>query len=154
MKRGEIITTLNELIEICNDSAGGFLVCADNAKIDSPRLKMWLIERSHECVFAADELSTLVRGLCGAPATGTSDLGAMHRGWLNVKMAISGKTDQAVLEACECGEDTAKLIYQRALSRELPEVARLVVERQYQGVLKNYDQLKALYEEAGLEQQA
>jgi uncharacterized protein (TIGR02284 family) len=144
MKRGEIISTLNELIEICNDNAEGFMACADNARLDSVKLRTWLLERSHECTSDADELSRLVRRLCGAPATGTTALGALQRGWLNVKTAITGKKDKAVLEACERGEEAAKLAYQKALARELPEVTRLVVERQYQGVLKNCNRIKKL----------
>ena len=72
----------------------------------------------------------------------------MHRGWLNVKTAITGKSDVAVLEECERGEDIAKKSYSRALAQPLPDAIRAVVERQYQGVLRNHDQIKMLRDEA------
>ena len=94
----------------------------------------------------------MVRDLGGTPADGTTAAGALHRGWLNVKTAITGKSDRAVLEECERGEDVAKLAYQKALAKELPESIRIVVERQYQGVLRNHDLIKGLRDEARAEQ--
>lgn len=131
MKTDEIIETLNGLIEICNDGKEGFIACAENADIDSPKLKTLLIGRSTECARAANELSTQVRELGGTPATGTTTAGSLHRGWINVKTAITGKSDRAVLEECERGEDAAKLAYQKALSKNLPESTRALVELQY-----------------------
>jgi len=151
MKHDEIIDTLNDLIEISNDGKEGFKACAENAKYDSPKLKMLFIERAHGCALAAEELKAFVRTLGGTPADGTTAAGALHRGWLNVKTAITGKTDRAVLEECERGEDVAKVAYQKALAKELPESIRMVVERQYQGVLRNHDLIKELRNEARVE---
>lgn len=152
MKHDEIIATLNDLIEISNDGKEGFKACAENANYESPKLKTLFIERAHGCALAAEELKAFVRTLGGTPADGTTASGALHRGWLNVKTAITGKSDRAVLEECERGEDVAKSVYQKALARELPESIRIVVERQYQGVLRNHDQIKALRDEARAEQ--
>ncbi|MCD6026918.1 MAG: aldehyde dehydrogenase [Solimicrobium sp.] len=148
MKHEEIIDTLNNLIEISNDGKEGFIACAENADIGSTELKNLLIERSRGCQSAAEELSKFVLDLAGTPATGTTASGALHRGWLNVKTAIAGKTDQAVLEECERGEDVAKMVYQRALAKDLPESIRTVVEKQYQGLLRNHDMIKKLRDEA------
>jgi uncharacterized protein (TIGR02284 family) len=146
MKRDEIIDTLNELIKICNDGVDGFTVCSEYAR-DTPELKTLLTERSHECALAAYELSTLVRGLCGAPTTNTNH-DTTRAGWLNVKTTIDEKLDHVVLEECERGEDVTKLAYERVLAKKLPESTRLVVERQYQLVLNNYDQIKRLCDES------
>jgi len=152
MKHDEIIETLNDLIEISNDGKEGFKSCAENVKSESPKLKALLQERSQGCAQASDELKALVRTLGGTPADGTTAAGALHRGWLNVKTAIIGKTDRAVLEECERGEDAAKLVYRKALAKELPESIRILVERQYQGVLRNHDLIKQLRDEARAEQ--
>lgn len=148
MKQEEIIDTLNELIEISNDGKEGFLVCAENANIDSPNLKALLMDKSHECALAAEELKAMVTDLSGTPATGTTTTGALHRGWLDVKTAVTGKSDRAVLEECERGEDAAKLVYKRALDKDLPASVRSVIDRQYQGVLRNHDIIKKLRDEA------
>lgn len=148
MKQDEIIDTLNNLIEISNDGKEGFLACAENANLDSPNLKNLLLEKSRECALAAEELKAVVIDLGGSPATGTTTAGALHRGWLDVKTAVTGKSDRAVLEECERGEDVAKLAYKKALDNDLPASIRSVVERQYQGVLRNHELIKKLRDEA------
>lgn len=149
MKTDEIIDTLNGLIEICNDGKEGFMACAENANIDSHKLKTLLIGRSVECGRAASELSNQVRELGGTPASdSTSAAGTIHRGWLNVKTAIAGKSDRAVLEECERGEDAAKMVYQKALAKNLTESVRALVELQYQGLLINHDLIRRLRNEA------
>ena len=70
--------------------------------------------------------------------------GAMHRGWVNFKASVSGRPDLAILEECERGEDVAKARYREALGKELPEDIRLVVQRQYDGVEQNHDQIRDL----------
>lgn len=107
-----------------------------------------MIERAHKCELAAAALSELVRKEGGVPATTTTASGALHRGWLNVKTAVAGNTDRVVLEECERGEDVAKNAYQKALGKDLPESARLVVDQQYRGVITNLAQIKKLHEEA------
>jgi uncharacterized protein (TIGR02284 family) len=148
MTNDEIISTLNDLIKVCNDGKEGFKTCAEDAKVTSANLKTLLRQREGECAGAAGELSTLVRGYGDTPATGSTASGTLHRGWLNVKTAITGKSDVAVLEECERGEDIAKKVYTQALEKALPESVRVVIERQYRGVLRNHDQIKMLRDEA------
>jgi len=85
-----------------------------------------------------------VRALGGAPAPRSSVSGTLHRQWVNIKSAIMGKDDEAILNECERGEDAAVNAYRKALSEDLPSDVRLIVERQYQGVLANHDRVKAL----------
>ena len=68
----------------------------------------------------------------------------MHRRWVNIKGVITGKDDEAILNECERGEDVAKRSYANALEKALPANIKTIVERQYQGVLKNHDQVKAM----------
>jgi uncharacterized protein (TIGR02284 family) len=45
----------------------------------------------------------------------------------------------------ERGEDVAKAKYRKALENaELPEDVRAIVQRQYDGVLRNHDQIRDL----------
>lgn len=148
MTNDEIISTLNDLIKVCNDGSEGFKTCAENAAVDSPRLKALLSERQRECTMAADALRALVVEHGGDPTTSTTAGGTLHRGWLNVKTAITGKSDHVVLEECERGEDVAKEAYRKALEKGLPPQVRVVLEQQYHGVLRNHDQIKVLRDEA------
>lgn len=138
----ETIKVLNDLIETCKDGQKGFKVCADDVK--RPELKALLSDRAMECGKAATELQGIVIRLGGEPEDDTSLAGDMHRRWVDLKSMISGKDEKAILNECERGEDVAKKSYKEALEVDLPADVRQVVERQYQGVLRNHDQIKAL----------
>jgi uncharacterized protein (TIGR02284 family) len=70
--------------------------------------------------------------------------GALHRGWVDVKAALSSRDNHAILAECERGEDVAKKRYREALDKELPAEIRSLVELQFQGVLQNHDRIREL----------
>lgn len=90
------------------------------------------------------EVQQLITQLGGEPEKSGSIAGAMHRGWVHLKASVSGRPDVAILEECERGEDLAKDRYSEALERELPDTVRMVVQGQYDGVVRNHDQIRAL----------
>jgi len=61
-----------------------------------------------------------------------------------LKASISGRPDLAILEECERGEDVAKARYRKALEGTLPENILIVMQRQYEGVVRNHDQIRDL----------
>jgi uncharacterized protein (TIGR02284 family) len=144
MNNHDVISSLNDLIETCKDGEEGFKTCAEDASGRHPQLKAMLMDRVQSCATAANELQALVREQGGDPAKHGGAGGALHRSWLNVKTAITGKSDKAVLEECERGEDVAVRTYRKVLERDLPAAIRFVVERQYQGVLSNHNLIKNL----------
>ncbi|MGH8807043.1 MAG: PA2169 family four-helix-bundle protein [Noviherbaspirillum sp.] len=138
----DVILTLNDLIETSTDGEEGFRACAEKA--NDPQLKTFFSSRAQACAAAAIELQDLVPLYGGDPKT-RGGLGvALHRRWVDIKLLITGKNDSAVLKECERGEEVAVADYRRALEKNLPEEVRLVVERQYQGVLRNQGQVRAL----------
>ncbi|GAB3247174.1 ferritin-like domain-containing protein [Chitinimonas naiadis] len=142
MSNDDIIDTLNDLIETSNDGAYGFDQCAQYAS--ATELKNLFRMRANECQQAARELAELVTAHGGKPDTGGTVSGALHRGWVSVRSAVTGNEDLTILEECERGEDTAKAQYRKALGQQLPESVRAVVNRQNLGVLHNHDEIKAL----------
>jgi uncharacterized protein (TIGR02284 family) len=145
MDNDDIISTLNDLIETCKDGEQGFRTCAEDASNRNPQLKTLFATRQRECAEAAQELQQLVQAYGGDPETKSSVTGTMHRAWVDIKSAITGKDDKAVLNECERGEDVAVKSYRKALENtNLPADVRAVVERQYQGVVRNHDQVKLL----------
>ncbi|MFO7705476.1 MAG: PA2169 family four-helix-bundle protein [Halopseudomonas sp.] len=138
----DVIEVLNDLIETSKDGEAGFKVCAEDVK--RPDLKTLFLDRAVECGKSASELQAIVSQLGGDPEDSTSVSGDMHRRWVDLKSLVTGKSDEAVLNECERGEDVAKKGYKEALEKDLPADVRAVVERQYQGVLRNHDQIKAL----------
>ena len=133
---------LNELIETSKDGEKGFTTSAEDTK--TPELKATFLARAKDCATAAAQLQQLVTGLGGKPEDGGSISGAMHRGWVNLKSAVADRTDLAILEECERGEDVAKARYRDAVAKTLPENIRSVVQRQYEGAMRNHDQIRDL----------
>ncbi len=146
MDTKETISVLNDLIETCKDGEKGFLECAEDLR--DPQLKSTMNQRSRDCATAAAELQQLVRSMGGDPETSTSLSADMHRRRVDLKAMITGKDDEAILNECERGEDVAVKSYRKALEKDLPAEVRIVVERQYQGVQRNHDQVKALRDAA------
>ena len=144
MKNDEVISTLNDLIETCKDGEQGFKTCAEDAPDNDLHIKELFIDRAQSCATAAQELQELVRAQGGSPETSSSVSSALHRNWLDLKTAVLGKDNEAVLNECERGEDVAVRSYRKALEKDLPVYVRSVVERQYQGVLQNHDRIKSL----------
>lgn len=138
----KIVTLLNELVETSKNGEKGFLAAADDTK--NAELKSLFQRRAADCGAGAAELQTAVTQLGGKPETGGTVAGAVHRGWLNLKAAVAGRTDLAILEECEKGEDVAKKDYGDALKETLPENIRALIQKQYDGVLKNHDQIRDL----------
>jgi uncharacterized protein (TIGR02284 family) len=142
MEKNDVISTLNDLIQTCKDGVEGFRTCAEDIK--NLELKSYFNDRAERCTRAAEELQDLVIGYGGDPATSSHVSGTLHRRWVDVRAAITGKSDEDVLDECERGEDVAKHHYEAALKKELPEDVRLIVADQYQGVQMNHDQVKGM----------
>jgi uncharacterized protein (TIGR02284 family) len=142
MDKDDVISTLNDLIETCKDGEAGFRVCAGNVR--DTQLKSLFESRAIGCEQAAMELQEFVRSYGGNPENRSSLAGSLHRRWVDIKSAIADQDEHAVLSECERGEDVALRSYRNALNKVLPPEVRSVVERQYQGVLRNHDQVKAL----------
>ena len=138
----KVVSTLNELIETSKDGEKGFTLAANDTH--EPELRAIFTEGAQSCREAIAELQERVRELGGDAEQSGSVKGAAHRGWVNLKEAISSRDDKAILEECERGEDYAKARYAEALKGELPTPIRSMVERQYQGVIVNHDRVRNL----------
>ena len=145
----EAISVLNDLIETSKDGQEGFKTCAEDIK--HPELKALFAKRSADCAAAAAELQAAVRQLGGDPETSTSVAGDLHRRWVDVKSMFTGKDEEAVLNEAERGEDHALKAYKDALAKiEKHQLLHIrdLVERQYHGLQRNHDQVKALRNQA------
>ncbi len=146
MSNDDVIDTLNDLIETCKDGEYGFRACAEHSK--STQLRQVFTSRADECRQGASELQSLVTRLGGDADKSSSVTGTMHRGWVNLKGMLTGDSDKAALEECERGEDAALARYRDAIKKPLPEDVALVVQRQYDGVKRNHDQIRTLRDQA------
>ena len=137
-----VISELNDLVETSKDGEKGFRKAAEDTH--DAQLKSLFLSRANDCAQSARELQDTVRQLGGKPESGGSMSGALHRGWVDVKSAVSSRSDYDILAECEKGEDVAKKRFHDALEKDLPIDVRAIVERQYQGVLQNHDRVRDL----------
>lgn len=142
MDNDEVISVLNNLIETCEDGVKGFRDAAEAVR--NPLAKEVLSSRIEYIERAESDLKAAVRRLGGDPESRGSATGALHRGWMNLKAAITGKDDEAIIAECERGENAAVERYEDALQKELPSDIRQMVNRQYQGTLQNRDRISEL----------
>lgn len=145
MDNDEVISTLNDLIETSRDGEEGFRTCADD--VNDLQLKAFFAKRAQRCAAAVTELQDLVLAYGGNPETSGGLGAAAHRRWIDIKSLITGKDDRAVLKECERGEDFAVSSYRRALEKNLPVEVRGIVERQYQGVLQNHEEVRRMQDQ-------
>jgi uncharacterized protein (TIGR02284 family) len=147
LKNAEVVSVLNDLIQTCEDGIHGFRTAADAVK--NPAAKALFASRLPKIELGQRELKAEVRRLGGDPDKSGTVAGAMHRGWINLKSAITGKNEEAIVMECERGEEHATHVYEDALQKDLPAETRMIIERQYRGVVENLERVRALSKESG-----
>jgi uncharacterized protein (TIGR02284 family) len=141
------ISTLNNLIETCKDGQEGFKQASEGVK--NSDLKTLFLTYSQQRAQFAGELQNEVLRLGGDPEKTSSTVGALHRGWINIKSAITGADEGAIISECERGEDSAVSNYQDAIKGELPGDLRTIVERQFAEVKAAHDRIRSLERASG-----
>jgi uncharacterized protein (TIGR02284 family) len=137
------ISTLNSLIETCKDGAAGFRHAAEHVK--SAEYQTLFSELSQERERFATELQGVVGNSGGEPETDGSLAGAVHRGWIDLKSAVTSGDEHSILVECERGEDRAVEEYREALeSPDLGHEARGLLRSQYSAVQSAHDRVRDL----------
>ncbi|NUQ19176.1 MAG: PA2169 family four-helix-bundle protein [Sphingomonas sp.] len=139
----EEISTLNTLIATTIDSVTGYENSAKD--IDNQRFAEIFRQRADERQQVVEDLRNEVRRLGGDPEDSGSFMGKTHQRFEDLKAAITGQDEQAVINEVERGEDYLKEKFETALNSDaLSGEARSVVERCYQSVRSGHDQMSQL----------
>ncbi|HEY9248566.1 MAG TPA: PA2169 family four-helix-bundle protein [Rariglobus sp.] len=137
------IKTLNDLIETLRDGQHGFKTAAEDVKASelAQLFNRYSVQRGE---FVA-ELQARVLALGADVEKSGSVSGSVHRGWINLKAALSSNEPHAVLAECERGEDSAVAAYKEALdNQDLDLPTRELLNRQYHEVKGAHDKVKQL----------
>lgn len=139
----QAIETVNKLVEICRDGQYGFELASKG--IDDALLRSELMQYSQQRHEFAEDLREALADLTGeSPTDHGSMAGALHRGWINLKQALTSRDRLAILSECERGEDAAVQAYKDATQVALPELLAGLVLTQMRAVQRVHDRVRAL----------
>lgn len=137
------ISVLNGLTTTSLDSMKGFEDAAEDAK--STRFAGMFADFARERGRVASTLQAEVRSLGGKPEDSSSFLGAAHRGFVDLKQALTGKKDKAIIEEVERGEDHIKAKFEDALKdTSLQPATQAAIREAFTSVKAGHDQASAL----------
>ncbi len=137
-------TTLNTLIATLIDSINGYEDSAANLE-GSSHLQEIFRKNASERQRVVEDLRAEVRRLGGNPEDDGSFMGKTHQRFLDLKAAITGRDEKAIINEVERGEDYLKEKFETALDgSDLAGDTRAAVERAYQSVRTGHDQISKL----------
>ncbi len=138
----KLFRAINDLVETCKDGMKGYETAAES--VNDPQLKSELSNFSQQRAQFASELESQAQRF-GITTTNDNTIegvvldaaGAVHRGWINLKSAITGNSNEAILNECENGDAAALKTYETALGVSgIPEDIRSIVEKQHSEILE------------------
>ena len=137
------IGVLNSLIATTIDSVDGYKEAAENA--ENPRFAEQFRARAGERRTVVSDLRSQVKTLGGNPEDDGTVLAGAHRVFLDLKSAVTGRDDQAIVNEVERGEDHIKAKYDDALQdAELSPAVKTAIQTAYASVHKGHDEMSAL----------
>jgi len=138
-----VVKVLNSLIETTLDSANGYREAAENAQ--SSQFSSMFSDRAMRREQLVSELQQEVRSFGGEPETDQSLLGKAHNKFVDLKNAIMGGDDKAVINEVERGEDMIKAKYAAVIDDdELPTTSRDLINRAYGTIKADHDEVSRL----------
>jgi uncharacterized protein (TIGR02284 family) len=141
--KSDEVTTLNTLTATLLDSVKGYRDAAENS--ESGRFQELFRTNADERSRVAEDLRAEIRRLGGEPESDQSTMGALHQRWLDLKAAVTGRDDKAIINEVERGEDYLKEKFETALrNTDLPVEARSAVEEAWTSVKAGHDEMSQL----------
>ena len=148
MSTNHDISVLNGLIKTTLDSAKGYRDAAEDAQ--NPQFSSMFSDFSRERGEVASALQGEVERLGGTPKDDSSLLAAAHRTFMDLKQVLTGRSDKAVIEEVERGEDFIKGKFEAAIrDGDLAPEIRSAIERAFSSVRAGHDRMSALKHTVG-----
>lgn len=137
---------IQDLIETLEDGRKGFGEAAEKLREGGhTELADQMMEFSDQRSRLSNELRELVVSAGVELDEDGSVAGAIHRGWMDLKAALTGDDPHAILAAAERGEDHAVSEYEHALDSEsLTGDLRGLISRQASEVRFAHDRVRVL----------
>jgi uncharacterized protein (TIGR02284 family) len=146
----QTVNELNRLIRICIDGEAGFLVVSESVRNRGLKalFKTYAQQRSQ----FADMLKEEVKKLGGTPRMEGTMPASLHRGWINIKAAMTigqYSTENVALSESERGERTAVRTYEKVLAGSLPADIKTLVQDQHYAIKGVHAQIQQMQGRSG-----
>lgn len=123
------VQTLEELISILDDGRVGYTNAAENC--ENAIIKTEFLSTARERALMIVQLQDEINSLGKSTDATDGPLGAIHRAWIDFKTLLTGHDTNAIIEACETGEEYAIEKYKSALENDfLSHSSRAVIKSQ------------------------
>jgi len=146
IKNDEIVDSLNDLVKINNDRIQGYeKAVEDTQDADLDSLFRHMIIQSQQ--FRSELADHIVRidGLAVSDATSSDLSSKIHRAWIDIKAAVTGKDRSTVLSSVEFGENAAVEAYKDAVEKDhIPAYIKEVLQKQLTELEAARDRVLAL----------
>ncbi len=139
MTNEETIRHLNDLIAVAHDGEEGYRNAA--AHVSDMHFQTVFAEYAKQRAGFLRELRAEVVRLGGEPNDSGTISAAVHRGWLDLKAAVTGGDAMGVVAACETGEDSAQAAYERVVNLDLSGETRSLIEKQWHKIQEAHQRL-------------
>lgn len=137
------VSVLNGLIKTTLDSMKGYEDAAKDA--ENTNYATMFADFARDRAQVATQLQDQVRALGGEAELDSSMLAAAHRTFMDLKQAITGKDDKAIIVEVERGEDHIKAKFEDAMKEDGLSPATLdAINTGYASVREGHDKMSAL----------
>ena len=138
-----VVDALQDLIEVARDGQSGYREAAEHAK-DSQLRRFLEAVSLVRAKFAGDLEAEAVRlGESQVDRSG-STLGAVHRGWTDLKASLGGG-DDSILSSMETGDSYARERYDKYIrDNKLPDDILETIRNQAQTIVGTLERVRAL----------
>lgn len=136
---------LADLYKIVEAGEKGYAVVASNVR--NRALKVLFKSHVQQRLNFKEEILAEIRRLGGDAEPGTSVLGMIHRGRIDIFATLTigaESVEKVLLKEVMVGERVAIKSYENALKKELPPETRAILERQFEDLRKVVDQIRLL----------
>jgi uncharacterized protein (TIGR02284 family) len=141
----DTIAELNGLIETCKNGELGYRSAA--ADVRNTELETVFTQYSKQRGQFAHSLQAEVERLGGKPEQSGSAGGALARGWMDLKSALSSGSAVAIISSCESAELAAMAAFDWVVNLDITGQTRVLVEKQAKTIRETHARLLRLKED-------
>jgi len=145
-KNEDIVDALNELVVINNDRIQGYEKAVEDTEDTNLKdiFRHYVVQSQGFRSQLADHI-VRIDGAAVSDATHTDAASKLHRAWIDIKAALTGKNRDTILSSVEFGEDAALEAYRDAIGKDpLPAYIKEVLIKQLGNLQTAHDRMKTL----------